>query len=184
MDKDVEFLSDFDVVNYDELNNSLVQNINLTTKQNSIIIELRIDNNKCYISSKKIEQDGDVVELQNKFLEFNEALKKRLIESFLYQFVMNNIIIVNEISDSEISNKSNCRIVTDTNDMFVIIGIDHEYAFYLCDLITNLIQSNNLNITHVKKLNARGVSDFVIIVMTIILIGITFIGTVYFTINS
>lgn len=168
-------------IDYNEYRNSLNQLYSLSTTDNSIISTFSIDNLKCTNTVTLKTSITEEVKKQGEF-EYNNDF----IENFFVPVVTdyNNY---NQIFSSNIEildeDKANFVARTNKNDSLIIMGIDMELANRFKDLVT--VKENNVEVIDSRtNINQKGISNFLVIILTIFAIGMTLVGTIFFTIMA
>lgn len=168
-------------IDYNEYRNSLNQLYSLSTADNSIISTFSVDNSKCTNTVTLKTSTTEEVKKQGEF-EYNNDF----IENFLVPVVTdyNNY---NQIFSSNIEildeDKANFIVRTNKNDSLIIMGIDMAVANRFKDLVT--VKENNVEVIDSRtNINQKGISNFLVIILTIFAIGMTLVGTIFFTIMA
>lgn len=168
---------------YNEYREDLINIYSTTTDDNCLRSEFIVNGDKCLHKLVISFPDGSHSIEKNKEFLFNEDFINNFLVPMLndynkYNEVFNDSIVL-ENSDSAIF-----IVNTKLNDLLVVKGIDEELANKLNNILP-IKDSNIIDIAKIKKkINQRGVANIVIIVMTIILIAVALIGTIFFTIMS
>jgi hypothetical protein len=144
-------------LNYDADKKNLVDNLKLTTTNNSLIFEFDVAQDKC---------TNSVVEVKN------STNKDRPV-----------------MQDSPIPDTYSFRMVSDGNDMVSINGIDLDYSNKLAEQVSNFnLSEDDKNVTVdpilVKKYGQAGIGSTVAIILVVVLIAVTLVGAIYFTVAS
>lgn len=173
-------------IEYNEYRDDLNKIYTTTSPENSLISKFIVDQNKCnHILIAKYANGTSRVELSKEF-EYNDNFKEKFLIPMLEEY--NNY---NSIFDDGVVVKENSLATftarTKDNDSLIIENIDMTLASRLSDIVY-VKDSNNPNLTDSKSLksiyNEKGIGNIAVMILTAILIGMTFIGTVYFTIMS
>lgn len=177
---------DSTTLEYSEYQESLLKFSNLTTKENSILINFDITSSTVKNSVKTIQQNGHQEKLKDSEFEFDNLFKSDLLEPFIFNFAKNpnNKVVITDLGEDAKLNKFNYRMITENNDMVTINGLDKDYANYIADEVTKITYNSKdkEKVVLVKEMNQQGKSNTLVIILTIILISITLVGTIYFTI--
>ena len=108
----------------------------------------------------------------------NQEFKENILETVIFDYSLKDPIVIKEIGDSDTLGKVNFRLVTENNDLLVVVGIDQEYANKLSDIVSTISNKEN-NLVYVKN-DEHGISNTLIIILTIILIAILLAGVIFF----
>lgn len=179
-----------EALNYDADKKDLVDKLQLTTNNNSLIFEFDVAQSSCTTSVMEVKEDGSKVVLTNKTYTYDNALKTGLLEPFIEEFTKNSINKDRPvIQDSPIPDTYSFRMVSDGNDMIIINGIDLDYSNKLAEQVSNFnLSEDDKNVTVdpilVKKYGQSGVGSTVAIILVVVLIAVTLVGAIYFTIAS
>ena len=168
---------------YNEYRNELNSLYSLSTEENSLISLCVIEENRCIHKLTLRNMDGTEEIKKTQQFKYNNTL----IENFLsplvsdynkYNKVFNSTI---EILDE---NKANFIARTDKNDSLIIMGISVELANKFKDLILSKDMSVNILDRNENISNEKGIGTFFAIGLTVIAIGMTLVGIVFFAIMS
>lgn len=170
-------------LDYNEYRNSLNKIYQLSTSNNSLILNFSIVDGIC--KNTVILKQPTLQEEVKKSGEF--AYNKGFIDSFLIPTIedynrFNQIFSSNiEILDGD---KANFVVRTNKNDCLIVMGIDMTLANRLKDLVT--LKEDKVSIVDSRSdiSNQKGISNYLVIILTIIAIGMTLVGTIFFTIMS
>ncbi len=168
-------------LDYNEYRTSLNQLYSLSTTDNSIISTFSVDNLKCTNTVTLKTNTTEEVKKQGEF-EYNNDF----IDNFLVP-VVTDYNTYNQIFSSNIEildeNKANFVARTNKNDSLIIMGIDMAVANRFKDLVT--AKENNIEVIDSRSnINQKGISNFLVIILTIFAIGMTLVGTIFFTIMA
>jgi hypothetical protein len=177
-------------LNYDADKKNLVDNLKLTTTNNSLIFEFDVAQDKCTNSVVEVKEDGSKVVLTNKTYPYDNAFRTGLLEPFIEEFIKNSTNKDRPVmQDSPIPDTYSFRMVSDGNDMVSINGIDLDYSNKLAEQVSNFnLSEDDKNVTVdpilVKKYGQAGIGSTVAIILVVVLIAVTLVGAIYFTVAS
>lgn len=173
-------------IEYNEYRDDLNKIYTTTSQENSLISKFVIDKDKCnHVLIAKYANGTSRVELSKEF-EYNENFKENFLIPMLQEY--NNY---NSIFDDGVVVKENSLATftarTKDNDSLIIENIDMTLASKLSDIVF-VKDANNPNLVDSRSLkriyDEKGIGNISVIILTALLIGITFIGTIFFTIMS
>ena len=115
---------------------SLVDIAKLTNKDNSIMINLKIFNNKCLCKIDVVDHDdGDDKKFDSVEFECNENFYKEFLPKLVVELYNNSQIIVTDIVNLDGDEFVALRMITEYNDLFSIDGLEKQMAEELLELI-------------------------------------------------
>lgn len=153
-----------------------INNVYQTNLDGSLIIsEFTVDKNTCNHSMVVRKLNGDRKEVLNNTFSYSDGFRKNFLTAVLKDFSSRDEILEFSLIQKE-NNTSNILIISKDNNTLEIKNIDTKTANQLKNLITN--RPNNLNN------NQKGIGNYLVIILTILLITIILIGIIYFTIKT
>lgn len=167
---------------YNEYRSDLNAIYRATSSNNSIVSKFIIDNDKCRHELKiKYDNGQESLEKQEEFdykNEFVDTFLIPMIEDYnKYNHITSRNIILNKDGKTT-------RFVAHTsdNDLLEIDNIDLNTSNKFIELLKakNAVNTDN----NIEKINQKGISNALTIILTMVMIGITFIGTIFFTIMA
>ncbi len=173
---------------YSHEKNELSKLTKLTTKDNSFVFSFSVENSICHEEILKIDEKKERQLLRKQDFYYNTELKTGIIEPILEEWVKVNHITVAEVSESSIApNLRDYKATTINNDMIMVLGIDSDYASYLSNLVVDQKEDEKMATgeeTVLLQVDEKGVGNTLMILIVLLLIGITLIGTIFFTIMN
>ncbi len=121
---------------YDEYIESLLNAARLTTKDNSVLITFKVEDELCINSVELVQRDGTKDVLKKFSFICDDDFYKEFLEKFVLAYHDEMVIAVNDSIDLNADGKYTYRVITDDNDLMSIDGITLEYANYLMSLTT------------------------------------------------
>ncbi len=171
---------------YNEYRNDLNKIYATTTDENSLISKFIVENGKCSHTLVIKYANGVTSTEKSHIFDYNENFKNGfllpMIEDYnKYNSIFDDSVVIKDNSLSTFTAR------TKDNDSLIIENIDMELSSKLSDLVyikdsdnPNLADSNTIN----QVYNEHGIGNISVIVLTILLIGITVIGTIFFTVMA
>ncbi len=171
---------------YNEYRNDLNKIYATTTDENSLISKFVVENGKCSHTLVIKYSNGTVSTEKSNIFDYNENFKNDfllpMIEDYnKYNSIFDDSVIIKDNSLATFTAR------TKDNDSLIIENIDMDLSSKLSDLVyikdsnnPNLADSNTIN----QVYNEHGIGNVSVIVLTIVLIGMTVIGTIFFTIMA
>lgn len=170
-------------MDYNEYRKSLSSFYSISNSDNSLILTFIVDNIKCRSTlSLKSPNGQEDIKLSGEFAYNNEFIENMLIPSINEYNQYNQIFSSNiEILDGD---RANFVARTSNNDSIIVMGIDMALANRLKDIVT--IKEEKLESVDVigSMPNQKGISNYLVIILTMITIGMTLVGTIFFTIMA
>lgn len=168
--------------NYDEYRQALNQLYSTSTQENSLILTFIVDNLKCKstLSMKSADLQENIIK-SGEFPYSMELAEKLLVPVIVDYNKYNKVFSSNiEILDGD---RANFIARTSNNDSVIIMGIDMTLANRLKDIVTiKAEQGQKDSVSDVS--NQKGISNYLVIILTMLTIGLTLVGTIFFTIMS
>ena len=171
---------------YNEYRNDLNKIYSTTTDENSLISKFVVENGKCVHTLIVKYSNGTVSTEKSHIFEYTDNFKNGFLFPMLedynkYNAIFDDGVIIKDNSLATFTAR------TKDNDSLIIENIDMDLASKLSDLVY-IKDSSNPNLTDSNTLkqvyNEHGIGNISVIVLTILLIGMTIIGTIFFTIMA
>lgn len=156
-----------------------------TTEENSVISEFIIDQNKCRHTLTIRQLDGNRNILLNREFDFNDQFKTQFLIPMIEDYNKYNTIFDSNISSGQ-NDLVNFTIRTKENDTLTIQNMDMDLASKLNDVLYAKKVETPVPKDHstIIGTNDKGIGNTFVIILTILLIGMTLVGTIFFTIMS
>lgn len=137
--------------NYNEYIERIYNIFRLSNKNSSIILRIKIDENKCVIELKYIDdKNGNMQEFSDVSFKCNDISYKDFLVSLIKRLNDNEEFIINDIVNLDKDQYLTFRLVSSNNDLITIDGLTEEQANYLKQVFVedekkelNLITNNN-----------------------------------------
>lgn len=149
--------------NYEEYIESLLNAARLTKKENSVLINFKVEDETCTNTVDFIQQDGTKDTFKNSTFMCDDTFYKEFLEKFVVAYSKNMVVAFNDNININSNGKYTYRVITDDNDMMSIDGITLEYANYLAELTKKEVQvkddivtNENGNVTFMYSLFLLG----------------------------
>lgn len=170
-------------MDYDEYRKSLSSFYSISNSDNSLVLTFIVDHIKCRSTlSLKNPNGQEDIKLSGEFAYNNEFIENMLVPAIKEYNEYNQIFSSNiEILDGD---RANFVARTSNNDSIIVMGIDMALANRLKDIVT--IKEEKLESVDVigSMPNQKGISNYFVIILTMITIGMTLVGTIFFTIMA
>lgn len=161
---------------YEEYIESLLNAARLTTKENSVLINFKVEDEVCVNTVDFIQQDGTKDTLKNTTFICDDSFYKDFLEKFILEYYSNMVVAFNDNIDMNSDGKYTYRIVTDDNDMMSVDGITLDYANRLTELTKkeerkeeNIIVNEQGNVTFMYTLFLLGMIGMAILATILLL---------------
>ncbi len=155
--------------NYDDYIEKIFNIFRLSDKENSIVLSINLEKEKCITKLKIINQFGDTKEFSDVIFKITDTLFETFISSLIKRLNDDENFIINDIVNLDKDEYQTFRLVSINNDLVTIDGLTKEEAEYL----------NKLFETDEKKeellINNNGISTTNILILIIIVIIIILI---------
>lgn len=157
--------------NYDEYIENVLNIFRLSSKESSIILNAKINNEQCIINLSIINLNGETKEFSDVSFkcdsDFYDVFLNKLVNRIYSECNIITHDSVNLDNDSYVA----FRMITDNNDLLTIDGLSLDESNKLMELCDN---SKNDNVEKIKLLNT-GFSNYSILLLLIIVIILIFI---------
>lgn len=167
---------------YNEYRNKLVEIYSTSTEENSIISSFNVQGDMCeHILTIRFADGTNPITRKKKFA-YTDNFKNDFILPMVEDYDSHNNVFD---SSTEVIDRKNCNFIarTSKNDSLCISNIDIEFANKLKDLLPK----QEIEVSKSKtlmKLDKKGIGNYLVIILTVIAIGMTLVGTIFFTIAS
>lgn len=165
-------------LDYNEYRNNLTAIYKITNKKNSIISEYLIDGDTCKHKLTIKHAPGIEETPAIKTFEYNENFIESFLVSMVEDYAKYNNVFKSTIEMLD-DGKANFIARTEENDSLIIKGITDEYANMFKDMLTK--NDNQTDIVDKTTFNNKGISNYLVIILTIVTIGIALAGMVVFS---
>lgn len=119
---------------YNQYLETLLNIARLTNKENSILINFEVNENKCLNKVCYLQRNGTKDELKNEEFIYDKTFQNLFLEKLVIKYCENMSIALQDNIDIDKDGKYTYRIITEDNDMLTIDGITLEYAKKLMNL--------------------------------------------------
>lgn len=178
-------LKDSTMIEYNEYRNELNNIYCTTTEENSVISEFVVDNDKCNHTITMRQLNGTKNVLLSREFDYTNQFKEVFLVAMIEDYNKYNSIFDSNVTAGQ-NDFVNFTIRTKENDTLIIKNIDMDLASKLNDILyekkveTPVPQDSNT----LMGTNDRGIGNTFVIILTILLVGLTLVGTIFFTIMS
>ena len=167
---------------YNEYRNKLVEIYSTSTEENSVISSFNVQGDMCEHILTIRFADGTNPITRKKEFAYTDNFKNDFILPMVEDYNSHNNVFD---SSTEVIDRKNCNFIarTSKNDSLCISNIDIEFANKLKDLLPK----QEIEVSKSKtlmKLDKKGIGNYLVIILTVIAIGMTLLGTIFFTIAS
>lgn len=170
-------------MDYNEYRKSLSSFYSISNSDNSLVLTFIVDHIKCRSTlSLKSPNGQEDIKLSGEFAYNNEFIENMLVPSIHEYNQYNQIFSSNiEILDGD---RANFVARTSNNDSLIVMGIDMALANRLKDMVT-IKETVKEPVDVIGSIpNQKGISNYLVIILTMVTIGMTLIGTIFFTIMA
>lgn len=178
-------LKDSTMIEYNEYRNELNNIYCTTTEENSVISEFIVDNDKCNHTITMRQLNGTKNVLLSREFDYTNQFKEVFLVAMIEDYNKYNSIFDSNVTAGQ-NDFVNFTIRTRENDTLIIKNIDMDLASKLNDILyekkveTPVPQDSST----LMGTNDRGIGNTFVIILTILLVGLTLVGTIFFTIMS
>lgn len=178
-------IKDSTTIEYNEYRNELNNIYCTTTEENSVISEFVVEGNQCSHTITMRQLNGTRNILLSRQFDYTNQFKEVFLVSMIEDYNKYNSIFDSNVTAGQ-NDFVNFTIRTKENDTLIIKNIDMDLASKLNDILyekkveTPAPQDSST----LMGANDRGIGNTFVIILTILLIGLTLVGTIFFTIMS
>ena len=165
-------------IEYNQYREQLNHIYSTTTEENSMISEFTVENGKCKHILTIRQLNGNRTVALTKEFEYTDSFKNNFLIPMIEDYMKYNIIFDSNVTSS-------------AEDLITFTSRTKENEMELASKLNDLIYSKNLQNPNLKdsktllgEVNNKGVGNYVVITLTALLIGLTLVGTIFFTIMS
>lgn len=144
-----------------------------STKENSIVYDFDIDRNYCHMKVTKYEVDGLKEEEKEQTFDNISEVINDMLTPFLENFAQEDNIVINNITPYK-EDTSNLKIISESNDMCNIHGLDEELATKLSEMVGKI--KTNTNHTTQQQIDNRGVGNALAFIISLLILGMVILG--------
>ena len=131
--------NEIDKNNYNEYIEKILNIYRLSSKDSSILFNIKIENYKCYCSMSIIGRAGDKQEFSDVILDFDDKFYPEFLDILVTKINNEVRIKVKDIVNLDGDSLVAYRMVTDNNDLFTIDGLEIKMLLLLFLLILVII---------------------------------------------
>lgn len=168
--------NEIDKNNYNEYIEKILNIYRLSSKDSSILFNIKIENYKCYCSMSIVGRAGDKQEFLDVILDFDDKFFPEFLDVLVTRINNDVRIKVKDIVNLDDDSLVAYRMVTDNNDLFTIDGLSLEDANHFKELCSDEFQSESKGINHITDKHGIGSMKMFILMLSILVI--VFIGIV------
>lgn len=178
-------LKDSIKIEYNEYRNELNNIYCTTTEENSVISEFVVEDNKCSHTITMRQLNGTRNILLNREFDYTNQFREVFLVSMIEDYNKYNSIFDSNVTAGQ-NDFVNFTVRTKENDTLIIKNIDMDLASKLNDILyeKKVETPTPQNANKLMGANDRGIGNTFVIILTILLIGLTLVGTIFFTIMS
>ncbi|MCI8346553.1 MAG: hypothetical protein HFJ12_01215 [Bacilli bacterium] len=178
-------LKDSIKIEYNEYRNELNNIYCTTTEENSVISEFVVEDNKCSHTITMRQLNGTRNILLNREFDYTNQFREVFLVSMIEDYNKYNSIFDSNVTAGQ-NDFVNFTIRTKENDTLIIRNIDMDLASKLNDILYEKKVETPVpqGASKLMGTNDKGIGNTFVIILTILLIGLTLIGTIFFTIMS
>lgn len=167
-------------LDYNEYRTKLSSFYKMRTVENSIVLTFFVDDSICNHSVTFRKLTGNQEVKEKKIFNYDSSFINTFLIPMVEDYNRENIIFDSTIEVLD-ENKANFIARTNSNDSLIIMGISIELANQFKDLITR--NDMPVSILDKKAIDEKGMSNSLIIILTIIAIGMCLVGIIIFSLG-
>lgn len=171
--------NEIDKNNYNEYIEKILNIYRLSSKDSSILFNIKIENYKCYCSMSIVGRAGDKQEFSDVILDFDDKFFPEFLDVLVTRINNDVRIKVKDIVNLDDDSLVAYRMVTDNNDLFTIDGLSLEDANHFKELCSDEFQSENKGINQITDNHGIGSMKMFILMLSILVIAFIGIVTIF-----
>lgn len=160
---------------YDDYIKKILEVACLSTKENSVLIGLTIDDGRCRSTVELLEQNGNRCIGRSVAFSCTDSFYTNFLERLVVEYSEVSNTVVTDIVDVDGDSQFTFRMVSDNNDMFTVDGISKDYAKKLKEKVENKESQKTL-----VKNSEAGLSNALGLTVLISLIVVIFLTLLMF----
>lgn len=178
-------LQDSMMIEYNEYRSELNNIYCTTTEENSLISEFIVEENQCNHTITMRQLNGTKNILLSRTFDYTNQFKEVFLIAMIEDYNKYNSIFDSNVTVGQ-NDFVNFTVRTKENDTLIIKNIDMDLASKLNDILyeKKVETPAPQNSGTLMGTNDRGIGNTFVIILTIFLIGLTLVGTIFFTIMS
>lgn len=154
---------------YEEYIEKILNIFRLSSKESSIIFDLKIKDYKCTIKLAIIRQNGDREEFSDTLFDCNEVFYQKFLDVLVSRFIGSVEVTTKDIVNLDDDSLVTFRLITGNNDLFSVDGLSEEHAKYLLEL------NEKDDDKYLGVSNNAGIGNIWMFILMLIILVITFI---------
>lgn len=168
--------NEIDKNNYNEYIEKILNIYRLSSKDSSILFNIKIENYKCYCSMSIVGRSGDKQEFSDVILDFDENFFPDFLDILVTKINNDVRIKVKDIVNLDGDSLVAYRMITENNDLFTIDGLSMEDAMHFKELCSDEFQSESKGINQIT--DTHGIGSMKMFILMISILVISFIGII------
>lgn len=158
--------------NYDEYIENALNIFRLSSKESSIILNIKINNDNCIINLSIINQSGETKNFSDVTFKCDDVFYNDFICNLVRKIYSECDIVKFDSISNDQDDRETFRMITDNNDLFTIEGIDKDKSEGLVSLCSNY---DEIEDSKVKLLSNVGFGNYSVLILLVIIIILIFI---------
>lgn len=168
--------NEIDKNNYNEYIEKILNIYRLSTKDSSILFNMKIEDYKCYCSMSIVGRAGDKQEFSDVILDFDDKFYPEFLDVLVTRINNDVRIKVKDIVNLDGDSLVAYRMVTENNDLFIIDGLSMEDANHFKELCNDEFQSEAKGVHQIT--DTHGIGNIKMFLLMIFIIVIAFVGII------
>lgn len=119
---------------YEEYIEKILNIFRLSSKESSIIFDLKIKDYKCFIKLAIVKQNGEREEFSDTTMKCDEVFYQKFLDVLIKDFLGSVDVVTKDVVDLSDDTLVTFRLITKNNDLFSVDGLSKEHARYLLGL--------------------------------------------------
>lgn len=167
---------------YNDYRDDLNKMYEASTDENSFISSFVVQDDKCIHTMMVKFMDGSSEKKVGREFDYNKSFQEDFLVPVVEDFNRHNGTFDSSIEVID-NDHANFIVRSQDNDCLCISNIDISFANRLRDLLPKqeIAASSPKQLV---KINEKGIGNYLVIILTIVAIGMTLAGTIFFTISS
>lgn len=166
--------------NFDDYIDKIISIFRLSSKESSILFDLKFKDYKATIRLSIISQNGEKKEFSDVIMKCDSGFFSKFLKPLVQRLIEDNDVVKKDIVNLSDSGLVTFRLITENNDLFTIDGLSSDDANYLLSLVEKKGDSLNEQKKLLDISNNEGIGTSSSFFMMIIILVMAFISIILY----
>lgn len=156
--------------NYSDYIEKIINIFRLSSKESSILFDLKLKDYKCTIKLSIVGQNGEKEEFCDTTLKCDEVFYRDFVDVLIAKFIDNVEVVTKDIVDlDDDPSLVTLRLITLNNDLFSIDGLSNDHAKRLLSIGENSESNSNKYLSVSGNAGIANVHLFLLIIFVLVI---------------